>query len=251
MLHAERKHAKLSASGAERWVNCPGSVALSEGIADRDTQWSLEGTHAHEVLETVLRQSLRIRNSKSSTGRTADIPREMMNHVLEVARFLFREHQKYPGSEFLVEDRVHLDFISPDMGGTFDAAVVDHFGVLNVYDFKYGAGHPVMPTKNLQAVVYGLGLARLFDWNFKLVRLWIIQPRILGFSGPVFWQISMRELLDYIPVFQRAVKRIEQQPKSFREGDYCFFCKAKGICPLKQQSKIEQGKAIFSKKAKE
>ena len=32
--HAERAHAVLSASGADRWLNCPGSVALTQSALD-------------------------------------------------------------------------------------------------------------------------------------------------------------------------------------------------------------------------
>jgi hypothetical protein len=243
MQHSERKHAKLSASGAERWTQCPGSVKLSEGIPDRDSPWSLEGTRAHEVLENVLRGV--IQNSKSTPDRHSGIPREMLQHVLNTARFVFSIHTQHPHSELLVEDRISLDFIHPDMWGTFDAAVVDHFGILHVFDFKYGAGHPVSPEQNLQAIFYGLGLAHAYDYNFEKIRLWIIQPRIPNYQGPAFWDLSVHRLRSYIRVFAEAVRAIEQPDPALREGPHCFFCKAKAICPLKRQSKMAQGKLIF------
>lgn len=47
-------HAKLSPSSAERWMNCPGSVVLSEGMPDKTTQFAEEGTMAHAVAEAML-----------------------------------------------------------------------------------------------------------------------------------------------------------------------------------------------------
>ena len=46
-------HAKLSPSSAERWMTCPGSVALSEGYADRSSAVADEGTAAHELAERI------------------------------------------------------------------------------------------------------------------------------------------------------------------------------------------------------
>ena len=53
--HKQRAHSKFSASGAERWFACPGSVELSEGVPDKETEWSKEGTLAHEVLEEIMK----------------------------------------------------------------------------------------------------------------------------------------------------------------------------------------------------
>lgn len=48
-------HAKLSPSSAERWMSCPGSVALNEGKEDRGSSYAAEGTAAHELAEKILR----------------------------------------------------------------------------------------------------------------------------------------------------------------------------------------------------
>src|SRR3989304_1309551 len=41
------RHARLSASSAHRWMNCAGSVALSEGEADKGSQAAAGGTADH------------------------------------------------------------------------------------------------------------------------------------------------------------------------------------------------------------
>ncbi len=130
------------------------------------------------------------------------------------------------------------------MFGTFDGAVLDHFGTLHVFDFKYGAGHAVSPKENLQMIFYGLGLAHKYQWNFQNVRLWIIQPRIKGYDGPTYWDISISDLKKYEQFFKDAVERVEKRPE-FKEGSWCHWCKAKNACPLKKQMKDDKAIEMF------
>ena len=54
-----KKHALYSASGSERWINCPASICLSDGQPDLPTiAAATEGTSAHSVLEDVLNNYL-------------------------------------------------------------------------------------------------------------------------------------------------------------------------------------------------
>lgn len=244
--HSTRAHSKFSASGAERYFNCPGSVELSEGVPDKETEWSKEGTLAHEVLEQIMRAA--IAGGASRVGHAKfprNIPLVMVQHGTRAANFILGLHAKTPGAELMVETRVYLKFIHPEMFGTFDGAVVDHFGTLHVFDYKYGAGHAVSPVKNLQMIFYGIGLAEMFHWNFKRVRLWIIQPRIKGYDGPIFWDIDILELKAYVVEFRRAVKRVLDNPSLYLEGSWCHWCKAKAKCPLKNERRVEQAMDIF------
>lgn len=249
--HSERRHSKFSASGAERWTQCPGSIALSEGVPDKSSPWAEEGTKAHEVLEALLKIEMS-GNCGTTIEETRGIidaaPIDMLGICQSTASFLTSYHESNPDSEFLVETRIHLDFIHPEMFGTFDSAIVDHFGTLHVFDFKYGAGHAVSPKGNLQMIFYGLGLAHKYDYNFKRVRLWIVQPRIRGYDGPAFWEIPTLELMKYADFFRAAVERAELFPNEYKEGAHCHWCKAKAICPLKRTTKLENAKSIFSSK---
>lgn len=242
-LHTERKHSKYSASGAERWFNCQGSVELSEGIPDKDTVWSLEGTKAHEVLEVTIESLLR---GERILQPIKSDERVMYMHAMNAAGFILSLHSKLKRSEIMVETRISLPFIHPEMFGTFDGAVIDHFGTLHVFDYKYGAGHAVSPRGNLQMIFYGIGLAANYNWNFKRVRLWIIQPRIKGYDGPLFWEMSITDLKAYVALFRDAVERIEKFPRKFVEGSWCHWCKAKSICPLKREVKLQKAISVFT-----
>lgn len=239
--HSERKHSKFSASGAERWLNCPGEPTLSEGLPDIDNKWSLEGTKAHEVLEQFM---LAYKHGSRQVKTVPGSDHTMRTLGFQAANFMAGMHKKLPGSEFYVETRISLPFIHPDMFGTFDGAVVEHFGELNVFDYKYGVGH-VSPVKNYQMIFYGLGLAWKYDWNFSKVKLWVIQPRIRGYEGPAFWELDLLELKKYINVFKQGIERVEKFPTRYTEGPWCHWCKAKTICPLKNEVKRAKAKSIF------
>lgn len=241
--HQARKHSKFSASGAERWFNCQGSVALSEGLPDKGNKWSKEGTTAHEVLENVMRSRLANRRP-ILIGE--EITPEMKRHAQNTADFIFEifEGSRAVDAEILVETRISLPFIHPEMFGTFDGAVLDHFGTLHVFDYKYGKS-VVSPLRNLQMIFYALGLGHQYFWNFKSVKMWIAQPRIKNYEGPVFWELPMPKLMRYVPIFQDAVEKVELEPNRFVEGSWCHWCKAKDICPLKKGERSEKINSIF------
>lgn len=224
-------------------MNCSGSVGLCEIAPKRTSKWALEGTQAHEVLEAML-SAMFVENTDIFAVKAPND--EMWDHGSKAASFLRRLHQKNPFSEFLIETKIYLDFIHPEMFGTFDSAVVDHFGTLHVFDYKYGAGKGVSPVRNLQMIFYGIGLAHRYGWNFKRVRLWIIQPRIPRYTGPVYWEVPILELKNkWVPVYIEGVERVEKYPNKFVEGAWCHWCDAKGICPLKKESRGRQAALVF------
>ena len=49
--HSERDHALLSASSSHRWLACPPSAVAAEAYPEQDTEFTREGTLAHEVAE--------------------------------------------------------------------------------------------------------------------------------------------------------------------------------------------------------
>lgn len=235
--HKDRAHAKLSASGAERYFACPGSVALSEGLPDKSSAAAQEGTRCHEVLERIQR-GMPYTDLKPTP--------EMVGHAKSAAQYISRIHERAgKHSPLLIEEKVSLSFIHPEMFGTLDSAVVEHFGTLDILDFKYGS-HQVSPVENLQLLFYSLGVAHANDWNFKKVRLTVIQPRARGYDGPVFWEIGILKLKEYVGVFRKAVKRVSEEPDTYNEGGWCHFCKAKTICPLKREARLEKAKYAFS-----
>ena len=48
------EHAKLSASGSNRWINCPGSIVLERSFEEKESEYAEEGRLAHSVAELKL-----------------------------------------------------------------------------------------------------------------------------------------------------------------------------------------------------
>lgn len=238
----ERAHSKFSASGFERIEACPGSVELSEGQPDKSSPWAIEGTEAHEVLEAIL---LRDRDLKRVPEELKRRPPEMFAHAEAAASFLIERSIKAK-SPLMVEDRVSLAFIHPEAFGTLDSSIIELFGTLDIFDYKYGAGYAVSPKENLQMIFYAMAVAHKYHWNFKRIRMWIIQPRIKGYDGPAFWEIPTRELMEYVPRFKKAIDRAIAEPDTYIEGGHCHWCKAKRVCPLKTGKRLDKAKSIFT-----
>ena len=231
------KHARLSASSAFRWINCPGSVALSDQCpAPASSSYADEGTLAHAIGELKLRYvndeiSKRQLNAKmkpllqneyycgemeEATGYYADAVIEALEAAGEDA-------------ELMIEQQFSLSRWVPEGFGTSDAVVIGG-GVIQVIDLKYGKGIKVDARNNPQLRLYGLGAANLFDslYDFDTVRMTIIQPRLDHISTE---ELPLSELLawaedDVKPRAQMAMDGTDYTAV----GDWCRFCPAKAVC---------------------
>ena len=84
------KHALLSASSSERWMNCSPSARLCENYEDKGSNYAAEGTAAHELCEYKLKSALGIK-SKDPTADLTYYDSEMeecatgyAEHILEL-----------------------------------------------------------------------------------------------------------------------------------------------------------------------
>lgn len=227
----DKAHSKYAASASERWLNCPGSIALCEKAPpSRDNKWSIEGTEAHACLEAFLKN---IDNPNAvQKFLSKKYPLDMIEHARHARNLIFTASQKISSdNEILAEQKVKLDH-HEDEGGTLDAAIVDEFGPLVVYDYKYGAGIPVEVQNNPQLAFYALALAKKYKYNFTEVVATIIQPRADHPKGPVrSWRMSIRQLKDWDDLFKKGVDRCEKPNARLFAGKWCRYCPAASICP--------------------
>ena len=79
--HASREHALLSASAAKRWMACTPSALLEENYPDRQTEYSKEGTRAHEIAEECLRRYLEGKRIPSYKGDDLRIFEEVEPYI--------------------------------------------------------------------------------------------------------------------------------------------------------------------------
>ena len=78
--HTNRAHALLSASSADRWLNCPPSAVAAEAYTNEGSDYTREGTMAHEVAEAVARgvKPESIETDHDTHGNPIDVTAEMV-----------------------------------------------------------------------------------------------------------------------------------------------------------------------------
>lgn len=158
--HEARAHASLGASGAHRWIACPGSIRTGAGIPNKSSRYADEGTAAHQLAERCLRDgsdaASHIGGIESVRG-VAHVVEEGMAEAVQVFLGIVRTHRA-PGDALLIERRFDLSSIHPGMFGTNDACVISPSRrTLHVFDYKHGKGHAVEAAGNPQLRYYGLG----------------------------------------------------------------------------------------------
>lgn len=248
------KHARLSASSAFRWINCPGSVALSDQCpAPASSSYADEGTLAHAIGEIKLRYvndeiSKRQLNAmmkpllqseyycgemEEATGYYADAVIEALEAAGEDA-------------ELMIEQQFSLSRWVPEGFGTSDAVVIGG-GVIQVIDLKYGKGIKVDARNNPQLRLYGLGAANLFDslYDFDTVRMTIIQPRLDHISTE---ELPLSELLAWAEDEVKPRAQMAMDGTDYTAvGDWCRFCPAKAVCRKRAEYNLSIAKDDFRK----
>jgi Protein of unknown function (DUF2800) len=245
MNHAQRAHSKFSASGSERWLKCAASVELEEqSPPSPDSPWSLEGTKAHEVLEKFLIQNDWSNLILELHQNDFAVDSSMIEHCKKTAVKIIKLAKLW-SAPLLVEKRVYNTFIHEDMFGTCDVIIPVHNDTLYIVDFKYGQGHIVDPTENTQLIQYALGAAESYDWQFKDVSMGIMQPRA-GANWHKTWTITIDELKDkWLPLWHKGVARVEHGGNKPFAGGHCHWCRAKSICPVKVDKRLNEITEMF------
>lgn len=223
--HNEREHALLSASSAHRWLACPPSAVAAELYEDNDTDYTREGTLAHEVAEAVA--------SKNSwalkeLGANPDVTAEMLDCAHDYAAYI-EELKTSEHTQVLLETRVNFSSWVPDGFGTCDCMLLDG-DTLTVIDYKYGQGVAVSAVDNPQMMLYALGA--WYDYGFaydiKNVSMHIFQPRINNVSTH---EVTLNQLTMWAedtvkPIAGKAAKG----KGKYCAGSHCRFCPHAGKC---------------------
>jgi hypothetical protein len=249
--HQDREHAVLSASGAERWLSCPGSIALSElAPPSVSSSYAEEGTLAHECLEFLLgnRKKLKIAVKMAKEKYPAD----MVDHCLTAVYYILGRIEEMPEAEVLIETKVDLTFVGPEMFGTLDVALAEDSMLtkkprLVVIDYKHGAGIAVDPENNAQLLYYALGIAHTYDYAFDSVELVIIQPRAHHESGEFIrsWTTDIDTLKIWRFIFTDGALATKEKDAPLATGKHCRYCPAAVICPQISTEAAREAEIVF------
>ena len=220
--HGARAHATWSASASDRLWACPGSLALTAGLPDKESEAAAWGTAAHEVAEICLRNGADAVSLLGTTRKTKAHTFVVDEEMAETARMYVdyvrgqnaRAREANANTPFrkalLIEQRFSLAKINPpfDAGGTGDAVILDRVNkTIEIVDLKGGRGVVVEAVGNKQLRTYALGavLANPGDW--RTVRVTIVQPRAPHPDGRIrSEEFDVIDLFDWTVDLQEAMK---------------------------------------------
>ncbi len=267
-------HARLSPSGADRWMVCTASVPLIEMLIARGEirESDLEDETKEQITEDELIEQqiagysdVVLDPSRESTSYSAegtvlhtiranclvfdDDPFDYVGRTMSADGFSFEitddmadrltagiDWIREVTSNPVVEEQVSLDPWLPGQHGFCDTYWLTK-SALGISDFKNGIGVPVPVVGTRQLRFYGLGAwHELGRPKVKKVILNIDQPRA---GGMKFWEISLEDLLEFGEEARRVYDRIER-------NDVEFAPTSKGCrwCPVR---KTKRGCAAYNK----
>lgn len=228
-------HSPLGASGAERWMNCVGSVTLlkhlGEDISD-EPDYRREGVAMHEGAAHALVKDLDAWELVGMEFNATPMTPELCDPIqiyLDYCRSL--KGTRYV--EYAISSPVH-----PQFYGTLD------FGcrgvTFEVVDLKGGQGVMVEVENNPQIKYYAFGLIdgleRQYGYEIladKVVGLTIIQPRGFHADGPVRrWETTVGEIKAWVHGDLVPAMHATEYDDSLDVGEWCRFCPAKLVCPM-------------------
>ena len=238
-------HALLSPSSSERWISCPPSVRMSEGIEEKPSEYAAEGTAAHSLCEYKLRELLGYKQSDIRENldyynkEMEDYTEEYRNYINE----LLAEHDGRKPLMF-VEQRVDFSRFVKEGFGTSDCIIIDN-DTIYVIDFKYGTGVKVDALNNSQMMIYAIGALEMFDGIFDInhVVMTIFQPRLNNISS---FEMTKDELYNWaFTVLKPAADMAYQGAGDFKCGEHCRFCKAKSNCRARAEYNLKLAQYDF------
>lgn len=219
------EHAVFAPSSAARWLACPPSAILSQGLPQRPNPAAIEGSRVHEVIERAL--------------RTGEIPPPLFPWVViknmpdnEVVTYIRDYITQLGAGQLFIEQRVWL------AKGCWGHLDIGHAGqeVITTIDYKNGSWD-VEAKNNKQMLTYA---ATFLDDhpNVQWFRLVIFQPNSwankINPEQQDGWKQHMHTRVEVENHRQRVLEAIAYQGPPI-PGPQCRWCPAFSKCPAMSQ----------------
>ena len=236
----ERAHALCSPSGADRWMECVGSVAMEVDEPDSTSAFAEEGTEAHAFAEKWLRIG-----APDPHLTANDEMYENVKFYVEFVQFRMAEHETAGAkATLLVEQTLPLQDVTGERNasGTSDVVILAEYpdrAEMDVMDLKYGRGVEV-DDMTAQLPIYAIAAVRKFGLmlDFAFVHTTIVQPRVNRSPVTISHTIAGLEAFG-----EKVMERAQMALRILNDGPAtalshlkvtdkgCRFCRAKHKCP--------------------
>lgn len=219
------EHAIFAPSSAARWLVCPPSATLSQGLKSIPNPAAIEGSRVHAVVERALR-----------TGEIPPPPapwvqlKNMPDH--EVAIYVRDFIQQLGAGQLQIEKRVWL------MKGCWGQLDAGHVGqeVITILDYKNG-GWDVEAKNNKQLLTYAATFLEEYP-NVQWFRLVVFQPNSWMNKINPEQQDGFKQHIHSrqdIEAHRQAVEHAVAYQGPPIPGPQCRWCAAFSRCPAMSQ----------------
>ena len=230
-------HAVLSASSAERWLHCPGSVILTKDMPESTSEYAEEGRLAHAIAELKLTKYFKEgMGPKTFTTRLNKFKKderykvEMDHYTDEYSDYIKDLALSFKDRPFVaIEKKVDFSCFVPEGFGTSDCILI-HGRELYVIDFKYGKGVSVEAENNPQMKLYAIGALMEYQmlYDIESIHMIIVQPRSGGIKSSA---VSRDDLLNWGAFEVKPIAaKAHEGTDELHSGEWCRFCKGKALC---------------------
>ena len=245
------EHAKLSASGSKKWINCPASIAMESKFPDESSEYAKEGTTAHSLGEAKLKLALNhiTRVQYHKMIRSLDITEDMEEYTDSYRDFVLERYNAIKSqckdAQIHLERRLDFSEWVPDGFGTGDTVIIGG-GIIEIIDLKYGQGVKVSADKNSQLRIYGLGALSEYDYLYDIhkVNLTIFQPRLDNIDTET---LTRGELIKWGEDLKPKAVLANSGDGDCIAGRHCDdgFCKARAVCRAYAEEKNRLAAMVF------
>lgn len=244
-------HAKLSASGAKRWLLCHPSVRLEEEFLEETSSYAEEGTAAHALAELKLRLALgeltKMQYKKQleefkkehSTYYNEEMEEATTTYVEAVMELYEEAKSSCSDAMIMLEQRVDFSKWVPEGFGTSDVVIIAD-NIMHITDLKYGRGVKVSAEDNPQLKLYALGAFNEYAMLYDIgqVKMTIIQPRLDHISTS---ELVIEDLIEWGDTYvkPRALLAYNGEGEFAPGEETCRFCKAKHVCKARAAQQLD------------
>jgi hypothetical protein len=232
----------VGGSTAKRVINCPGSVALVATMPQQEgSSYANEGSLLHEAIAVVLDTACAPEDMVGFEAHGLTLTQDLLERKLLPALNLLNDYDPSTKLEFKTEEVVSFGDLMPGVFGSSD--IVGRLsGRAVILDWKFGDGVMVEAEENMQLMFYAAAAMRTpaCAWAFDGVTeidCVIIQPPYIR-----VWTTTLDRIAAFERQLVRAVAASGLPSAPLADGDWCKWCAAKPICPIKtgQVDRIRQ-----------